>query len=129
MASELETIRPATELQALPGDFADRLDEALQGADRERRRRVWLVRLQRLAVICLLVGPIIAWRLMQISPAGVHVYVGALAWLAFFLDAGVHADSQVLSYLGLQLLPSIVGFLLFALLTFALLTENREDSP
>jgi hypothetical protein len=127
MASQLETAPADRGTQTLPADFADRLADTLGLADRERIRRRRLLRLQKLAVVCLLVGPILGWRLMQISPAGVHVYVGALTWIAFFLDVGVHTDGQVLSFLGLQLLPSIVGFLLFVLVTLTLLTEERRE--
>jgi hypothetical protein len=127
MASDLKTVRPAPDSSALSADFADRLAGSLLTADRERIRHRWLLRLRRFTVVCLLIGPVVGWRLMQISPAGVHVYVNVFAWLAFVLDVGVHADSQVLSYLGLQLLPSVVGFLLFLLLTITLLTENRSD--
>jgi hypothetical protein len=127
MTPELDTLRPSPEAEKLPDDFVDRLGDSLRVADRGRRRHLWLARLQRLVVVCLLVGPVVGWHLMEVSPGGPHVYVDALAWLAFFLDVGVHADTAVLSFLGLQPLPSIVGFLLLVLLTVTLLTETRRD--
>jgi hypothetical protein len=76
----------------------------------------------------LLIGPVIAWHVFLAGPGGTHTYVDLLAWLTFFLDVGVHGDSAVLSYLGLQALPTIVGFLLLLLLTVTLLGgPDRRD--
>lgn len=121
MAYDVHTHPPASDLDLLPSDFADRLEESLLAADRERSRRNRLQHLRRLLPLCLLIGPVVAWRLTLASPGGVHAYVELLAWVTFFLDVGVHGDSAVLSYLGLQALPSIVGFLLLSLLTATLL--------
>jgi hypothetical protein len=63
---------------------------------------------------------------MLASPGGVHVYVNVLAWLTFILDVGVHVDTVVLAYLGFQALPTIVGFVLFILLTVTLLGGNES---
>ena len=128
MASQLDTRLPPLESRTLAPDFADRLERSLEIADRERARRQWVRRLRRLLPLCLLVGPIVGWHLMLIIPGGVHTYVDSLAWLTFLLDVGVHGDTAVLSFLGLQALPSIVGFLLLVLLTVTLLGgQNRQS--
>lgn len=118
--------RPLDPQQALPHDFAERLERSLAAADEERRRRAWAGRARRLLPLILLVGPLIAWRLMLSTPDGVHVGVAALAWTTFVLDLGVHVDTSVLSYLGLSELPSIVGALLMIMLTASLLWEGRD---
>jgi hypothetical protein len=128
MAYEVDT-RPSTpDVESLPADFADRLEESLRAADRERARRHRFLRLRRLLPLGLLIGPVIAWHVFLAGPGGTHTYVDLLAWLTFFLDVGVHGDSAVLSYLGLQALPTIVGFLLLLLLTVTLLGgPDRRD--
>jgi hypothetical protein len=108
-------------------DFTSRLEQALARADRERRRVIWLRRLRAALPIVLLIGPIVGWRLILVSPDGVHVGVATLAWVTAILDVGVHLDTSILSYLGLQALPSIVGFLLFILVTVTLLGSGKED--
>lgn len=110
----------------LPNDFADRLERSLVAADEERRRRVWVDRARQLLPLILLVGPLVAWRLMLSTPDGVTVGIAALAWTTFVLDLGVHVDTSVLSYLGLSGLPSIVGALLMVMLTLSLLWEGKD---
>jgi hypothetical protein len=90
--------RPAEYGPALPADFAERLEQALDRADRRRRKRAWYRRSASLLPVLLLIGPIIAWRLMSASPDGVHVGIAALAWVTFLLDVGVHLDTSVLTY-------------------------------
>jgi hypothetical protein len=126
VAADLETKN-----RAQPGpapDFAARLESALAQADRERRRRLLLRQVRRILPLVLLVGPIVGWRLMLVSPDGVHVGVSTLAWITAILDVGVHLDTAILSYLGLQALPTVVGFLLFVLVTVTLLGTSKEDS-
>jgi hypothetical protein len=124
MAIDVETPRnPEPELRE---DFASRLDSSLARADRERRRHLIIARLQALLPIVLLVGPIVGWRLMLASPDGPHVTINALAWIAFLLDVGVHLDTTLLASLGLQALPSIVGVLIFILVTATLLGQGHE---
>ena len=77
--------------------------------------------------VALLIGPLIAWRLMLASPDGVHVMIDTVAWLAFLLDVGVHIDSAVLAYSNLQAVPSIVGMALAVLLAARLLWYPRND--
>ncbi len=108
-------------------DFARRLEASLDDADRHRRRHAALQRSTSLLPLVLLIGPIFAWRLILASPDDVHLSIGALSWVAFFLDVGVHVDSALLRYLHLQLLPSIVGTLLFALVTVRLLWNPRGE--
>jgi hypothetical protein len=113
------------ELQLAPGaDFSKRLEAILAEADTERRRVMWVQRIRRLLPLVLLVGPLLGWRLMVATGTGSHVVVHALAWLTFLLDVGVHIDTAVLSYLGLRALPSVVGGLLFLLLTWSLLGDG-----
>jgi hypothetical protein len=112
---------------SLPADFADRLEEALEGADRSRRKRAWYRRVLALLPVVLLVGPIVGWRLMGSTPDGVHVVIAALAWVTFLLDVGVHVDTSMLSYLGLTQLPTIVGGLILIVLTVWLLSEKGGD--
>jgi hypothetical protein len=128
MATEVETDRASgmSSEPRLAPDFTARLEEALAGADRDRRRRALLQRVRAFLPLVLLVGPIVGWRLMLASPDGVHVGIDTLAWITAVLDVGVHIDASVLSYLGLQALPSIVGFLLFVLVTLTLLGHRGE---
>jgi hypothetical protein len=111
----------------LPSDFTQRLESSLQAADRERRRRHLVARLRVALPVILLIGPLIAWRLMLASPDGVHVVIDTLAWLAFLLDVGVHVDSAVLAYSNLQAIPSIVGMALAVLFAVRLLWYPRND--
>src|SRR5437868_2186987 len=112
---------------SLPADFADRLEGALESADRSRRKRAWYRRLLSLLPVALLVGPILGWRLMGSTPDGVHVAVAALAWVTFLLDVGVHVDTSMLNYLGLAQLPTIVGTLILVVLTCWLLSDKGGD--
>jgi hypothetical protein len=110
---------------SLDPDFSRRLESALQLADRERRRRQAVRRVQRALPVILLVGPIVAWRLILVTPGSAHVAINALAWLTFILDVGVHVDAAALSYLGLQALPTMVGALLLILISASLLSGSR----
>ena len=125
MATDMETRERSHSGPA--ADFAARLEQELARADRERRRVVWLRRLRAALPIVLLIGPIVGWRLILVSPDGVHVGVATLSWITAILDVGVHLDTTILSYLGLQALPSIVGFLLFILVTMTLLGSGKEE--
>jgi hypothetical protein len=117
---------PAVETRALDAAFDLRLEQALRAADTARRRRHVQRRVQRLLPLILLIGPIVAWRLIVVSPGTVHVAIGALASLTFLLDVGVHVDTSVLSFLGLQALPTIVGGLLLVLVAVTLLSGSEE---
>ncbi len=110
----------------LPADFAQRLEASLRDADRERRRLHVVDRLRFVLPLILLIGPLVAWRLMQVSASGAHVMIDSLAWLAFILDVGVHLDSAVLTYGGLQAVPSIVGVALGVLVAARLLWYPRD---
>lgn len=112
----------------LTGDFAQRLETSLRAADRYRRRRHLFDRLRLVLPAVLLVGPLVAWRLMQASPNGVHVVIDTVAWLAFYLDVGVHIDSALLAYGSLQAVPSVVGVALGILLAARLLWYRRDDA-
>lgn len=116
-----------TASQGLPADFGQRLESSLRAADRERRRHHLLSSFRVALPVVLLIGPLVAWRLMLASPDGVHVMIETLAWLAFLLDIGVHIDSAVLTYSGLQAIPSIVGVALAVLLAVRLLWYPRTD--
>lgn len=109
----------------LGSDFVDRLGAALEGADRARRRRAWLIRAQRVLPLVLLIGPIFGWRLMQTSPDGAQIAIAAISWVAFLLDVAVHADTSLLGSLGLQWLPTVIGLLLFVLVAVTLLWERE----
>ncbi len=111
----------------LDEEFTRRLELALPAADQSRRRRATRHRLARIAFGLVLVAPLAAWRLMLTSPDGVHVAINALAWITFILDVGVHVDSALLSFLGLQMLPSIVGGLLLGMIALWLLSVPREQ--
>jgi hypothetical protein len=112
----------------LDEDFSSRLELALGDADAVRRRRQWQSRLARAASVALLIGPLLAWKLIGASPGGEHVVVDALVWLTFLLDAGVQVDSATLSYLHLQAVPVIVGLILLVVIGLWLLggTEVSE---
>ena len=110
----------------LPADFAQRLESSLRNADRERRRLHVIDRLRFVLPLVMLIGPLVAWRLMQVSTSGAHVMIDSLAWLAFILDVGVHADSAVLAYGHLQAVPSIVGIALGVLVAARLLWYPRD---
>ena len=111
----------------LPADFAQRLEASLLDADRDRRRLHQIDRLRFLLPLVLLIGPLVAWRLMLASPSGPHMVIDTLAWLTFILDVGVHLDSAVLAYGHLQAIPSIVGVALAVLLAARLLWYPRDD--
>jgi hypothetical protein len=64
---------------------------------------------------------------MEISSSSAHVAIDTLAWITFLLDVGVHVDSSILAYLGLTLLPTIVGVLLLLLITGWLLSSPRGE--
>ena len=106
--------------------FLERIETSLVRAEGDRRRHDALQRVRPFLPLALLVGPVIAWRLMVVSPASTHVVVDTLAWLTFVLDVGVHVDTTVLAYLNLQALPSIVGGLLLLLVTYGLLTVPED---
>jgi len=110
----------------LSANFDRRLEASLADADRERLRRLWYARGRRALAVVLLTGPILAWRLFVFFPGSVHVVVGALAWLTFLLDVGVHVDTTALTFLGLQGLPTVVGALLFALLALTFLGSDKD---
>lgn len=116
---------PSRSEVVLPSDFGERLELVLSQADRERRKRCWYRRALHVLPLLLLVGPILGWHLTMATPNGVHVGIAALAWVTFALDVGVHADTAVLSYLGLSQLPTVVGGLLLLLLTGWLLSHPR----
>jgi hypothetical protein len=126
MLPTTDAISVATKEPELEGDFAGRLEASLSSADRDRRRRNVLRRLQAALPIVLLVGPIIAWRLLLATSGSAQVGISALAWLVFVLDVGVHLDSALLSYLNLEALPSLVGGLLFILVTAWLLIDLKR---
>jgi hypothetical protein len=123
--SQTQAPRVRTESELDEG-FSRRLELALPGADHTRRRRVVRGRIARFIPFLLLVAPVIGWRLILASPDGVHVTIGALAWVAFLLDVGVHVDASLLRYLGLQALPSIAGALLLFLITAWVLTSPSD---
>ena len=125
MRPDIDRGGPSMKQPLLAPDFSQRLEEALRDADQRRRRRRVTRRIKTALPWLLLVGPLIAWRLTLASPDGMHVGIGALAWIAFLLDVGVHADTVLLSYLGLQALPSVVGIVLLILVTGWLLSMPR----
>lgn len=110
-----------------PSDFTERLELSLGAADAERRRVQVRRRMQSLLPIVLLVGPVVAWRLMEISPSSAHVAIDTLAWISYVLVVAVHVDNSVLTYLGLKVLPTIVGILLLLLITGWLLCMPRGE--
>jgi hypothetical protein len=126
MALKVPSPDVASQDRPLGVDFVDRLDASLVQADQERRRHVWLRRVQRLLPLILLVGPIVGWRLTLASPDGVHIGISTLAWVAFILDVGLHMDTTVLSGLQLQWLPALIGALIFALVAITLLGRMPE---
>jgi hypothetical protein len=121
---------PTVEREVTPielhADFAQRLEASLRDADRERRRLHVIDRLRFMLPLALLIGPLVAWRLMLVSPSGAHVVIDTLAWLTFILDIGVNIDSAVLAYGNLQAVPSIVGVALAVLLATRLLWYPRD---
>ncbi len=114
--------------EKLAGDFTQRLEASLRAADRERVKHRRISRVGRILPLLLLVGPLVAWRLMEVSPDGVHVVINTVAWTAFLLDVGVHIDSAVLTSLNLQAVPTIVGVALALVLAIQFLwfTRNQE---
>jgi hypothetical protein len=125
MLSETDRRATSSEEPLLTPDFSERLETALRSADQSRWRRRAARRFTVVLPWLLLIGPMVAWRLTLASPDGVHIGIGALAWIAFLLDVGVHTDAALLSYLGLQALPSIVGLVLLLLVTGSLLSLPR----
>jgi len=125
-----ETRRPGTvdDGPALGPDFLDRLEGSLTQAEEERRRVAGMDRLRSLLPLGLLIGPIVAWRLLSVSSGSAHVVINLLAWLTFLLDVGVHVDTTVLTYLGLQAVPSIAGLLLLALVAATLLATRGDEA-
>jgi hypothetical protein len=111
----------------LSADFSRRLELSLQRADRERRRHLLFMRLRSLLPLVLLVGPVVGWRLMLATPDGVHVGINVIAWITFALDIGVHLDGSLLSALGLQALPTVVGALLLIVVAATLLYHGEEE--
>lgn len=107
-------------------DFLDRLSVSLADADRERQRQALLRRITRLVPLALILGTLLAWHLTFTGPNGVHLVIHTLTWLALILDTGVNIDSSLLTYLGMQTLPTIVGALLFVLVTVTLLWEQKD---
>jgi hypothetical protein len=111
----------------LRDDFTARLQTSLAAADRQRTRRRVASRVRTALLVVMLIGPLIAWRLMTASPDGVHVVIDALAWIAFLLDVGVHLDSAVLASLNLQAIPTLVGVALAVLFGVQFLWYARKD--
>lgn len=114
MAVEIESTQDGTDAP-LDADFSSRLARALPAADSRRRRRAFRVRLASLAPALLLVGPLVAWKLTLATPGGTHIVVGALVSLTFALNVAVHVDTAVLSYLHLQVVPTVAGVLVLLL--------------
>jgi hypothetical protein len=120
----------STRLESAPSldpEFSVRIESILTTADRERRRHQLWQRVQRALPLALLVGPLVAWRLILVVPGSAHVAIDALAWTAFVLDVGVHVDTAVLSALGWRALPTIVGVLLLILVSVSLLSGPRAE--
>jgi hypothetical protein len=111
----------------LDDDFSARLERSLQDADAVRRRRAMRTRLARVGLVALLIGPLVAWRLIGTTPGGEHVVVDALVWLTFLLDVGVHVDSATLSYMHLQFVPVIVGLLVLLVTGIWLLGDGGGE--
>lgn len=109
----------------LSPEFVARLEESLQRADHERQRHLRLLRLRKLLPLILLIGPLVGWRLTLASPDGVELGVNALAWITFVLDIAVHVDTALLAYLHLQALPTLVGIMLFAVVTTTVLWTSK----
>ena len=126
MAIELDTGTEVANSPSLDSDFSARLEGSLSLADSERRRRERRTRLLRLLPIVLLVGPVVTWKLTSATPGGEHVAVDALISLTLLLDAGVHVDASVLSYLHLQALPFVVGALLLGLSALWLMWQEPD---
>jgi hypothetical protein len=108
-------------------EFAQKLEESLLAADEARWKRVVLRWVRAALPILMLTAPIIGWRLTFFSPNGVHVAINALAWLTFLLNIGVHIDAALLAYLNMGAMPSIVGLLLFVMVTASLLGGPRSE--
>jgi|SRR5579884_1370242 len=118
---------PMTRDAQLGADFTQRLRGSLESADRRRRRRAVVARLRLALPAVLLVGPVLAWHLMNIAPGSFAIVVGLLAQWMLVLNVGVHVDTSLLRYLGLQALPSVVGVLLLIVITGWLLAGPRND--
>lgn len=128
MSTEVELPERTSVQIELGEQFTERLEASLRSADRERRRRSVLYRARMLMLVVLLAAPIVGWHLLLTGPDGVHITLQALAWLTFLLDIAVHVDGALLSYLGLQALPTVVGILLLILVTGWLLSPPRGDT-
>lgn len=111
---------------SLGADFTERLEGSLDVADIERRRRDRMGRLVAVLPVLLLIGPVVMWKLTSATPGGEHVAVDALVSLTLVLDAGIHVNTAVLSYLHLEALPFIVGTLLLILSALWLMWEEPE---
>lgn len=118
---------PLTRDAQLGADFTQRLRESLESADRRRRRRALVARLRIALPAVLLVGPVLAWHLMNVAPASFTIVIGLLAQWMLVLNVGVHVDTSLLRYLGLQALPSVVGGLLLIVITGWLLAGPRDE--
>ena len=127
MAVDLDPRKRGVERPELGADFSARLENSLSIADVERRRRQWATRLASAIPILLLVGPLVLWKLTAATPGGEHAAVDALVSLTLVLDAGLHINSAVLSYLHLEALPFVVGTVLLLLAGTWLLWEEHEE--
>jgi hypothetical protein len=127
MAVDLHQTDPPVASE-LPSDFTSRLEASLQVADSERRRRALRAKLAALVPVVLLAGPLLAWVLTSATPGGEHIAVDGLVSLTFVLDAGLHVDSAVLSYLHLAALPALVGGLLLVMTALWLLWEDKPKT-
>src|SRR5579875_27627 len=123
----VEQVNTAPGEPGLEADFVRRLQASLDAADRERRRVQIVRRLQAMLPVLLLIGPIVAWRLILVSRGTARMAIDMLAWITTILDVCVHVNSTLLSYLGLGALPTIVGMLVFAVLTASLLYESDDE--
>jgi len=119
--------QPARGKAGPTNDFANRLEDALHRADRARARQPWVARGRVVLFALILAVPVIFWRLGGATHDGLGAAINALAWIAFLVDAGVHVDTSILSYLGLKALPVVVGIVIFGLVTATLLGGSEEE--
>jgi hypothetical protein len=126
MAIRVGSSEETSTQSSLGADFTDRLEGSLDVADIERRRRERMARLVAALPVLLLVGPVVMWKLTSATPGGEHVAVDALVSLTLVLDAGIHVNTAVLSYLHLEALPFVVGALLLTLSALWLMWEEPE---
>jgi hypothetical protein len=127
MAIRVGSSEETSTQSSLGADFTDRLEGSLDVADIERRRRERMARLVAALPVLLLVGPVVMWKLTSATPGGEHVAVDALVSLTLVLDAGIHVNTAVLSYLHLEALPFVVGALLLTLSALWLMWEEPES--